>query len=87
MGLQVGLIMVIKTAPINQSTYGRHRFENVDSMIEKINSLKHNLTQITIMKPICNTKKIIGYYDLEKISKVFRWFLHLYLSTFPPYLL
>ena len=44
MGLQVGLIMVIKTAPINQSTYGRHRFENVDSMIEKINPRKFDLS-------------------------------------------
>ena len=28
--------MVIKTAPVNQSNYGKHRFENIDSMIEKI---------------------------------------------------
>jgi hypothetical protein len=41
--------------------------ENVLQLhLEQLLKLKHNITQITIMKPICTVKKRENYYDLDK---------------------
>ena len=45
-----------------------------DILIEHLKTLlklKHNLTQITIMKPKCNKEKIIEYYDIDNSVKQF----------------